>query len=322
MVYDMGLNNESKAEDKLKLRGAELMFYAPVDHLFEGKLSAAAHDENGETVFELHELVLSSNKIIPGVRAKVGQFFLGVGKLNPAHQHDWAFTLSPMFQRSFFDDEGVFDSGLEVAGLLPLPFYADLTVGLTSGHRYGHSHTAGSKPDAPTHYARLSFFTEFGAASGFEYALNYLGRTDAAGTALKLAGLDLTYKVRRAKMLSYLLQSEIWYKDEKSDDQITRNELLGGYLYQQVGLNPIWSIGLQTGLLKNLNQKNALTNKKINHIQYEVGPNLTYKASEFSTIRLSFNHEFKREEGATLSKDTEALLQFVFILGSHPAHTF
>lgn len=292
------------------------MFYAPVDHLFEANLSAAAHDEDGETVFELHELYLQTNKLINGVRLKAGQFFLNVGKLNPTHQHDWAFTLAPMVQSSFFDDEGIFDSGLEASSLLPLPFYADLTLGVTSGHRYGHSHTAGAKPLAPTHYARLSLFKEFSNTSGLEYAFNYLGRKDSNDNKLELIGLDLTYKHQTGAILSYLLQSEVWYKKEND------HELFGGFLYNQIGLSKIWMTGFQLGLLKDLNSKNSITNKKLNHIQYEFGPNLTYKSSEFSTIRLSFNHEFERIEGSTTSKDTQALLQFVFILGSHPAHTF
>ena len=63
MIFDQGLNSNSDAEEKLTMRGAEIMFYAPIDHRFDGTLSAAAHDEAGETIFELHELFFSSSKI-------------------------------------------------------------------------------------------------------------------------------------------------------------------------------------------------------------------------------------------------------------------
>ncbi len=303
------------------MRSAELMFYAPVDHLFEANLSAAAHDEAGESVFELHELSLSSNKLIPGVRTKVGQFFLNVGKLNPTHQHDWYFTKVPMVQESFFADEGVLDTGLELSALMPLPFYLDLTLGVTSGHKYGHSHTAGAKPKAPTHYTRASFFYEFSSSAGLEYALNYLGRKDNSGTELSITGLDLTFKKQSQKTLEYLIQSELWYKSERPR-AANKNEFFGSFLYFQKGFTSILSSGLQTGLLKELSKRDALTKRKLNNISYEIAPNLTYKASEFSTIRLTASHQFTREEGVTSTKDTQLMMQFVFILGSHPAHNF
>ncbi len=321
MVYDLGVNKESSATDKLTMRSAEMTFYAPVDHIFDATLSAAAHDESGETVFELHELTLSSNKLIPGVRAKVGQYFLGLGKLNPTHQHDWYFTKVPLVQKSFFADEGLLDSGAEFSSLLPLPFYLDLTIGVTSGHKYGHSHSAGSKPRSPTHYLRASFFKEFTRSSGLEYALNYLGRKDQNSTALTLIGLDFTLKSQTQKVLDYLIQSEIWFKNERPKSS-SPNELLGGYFYFQKGINSNWATGIQSGALKNLSKRDAISKRKLNNISYEFAPNISFKASEFSTLRLSASHEFTREEGETTSKDTQVLMQFIFILGSHAAHNF
>lgn len=317
----MGINKDSAAQDKLTMRSGEILFYAPVDHIFDAQLSAAAHDEGGETNFELHELAISSNKLIPGVRTKVGQYFLNIGKLNPTHQHDWYFTKVPMVQESFFADEGVLDTGVEFASLLPLPFYVDLTLGVTSGYKYGHSHTSGSKPKAPTHYARASFFKEFSSSAGLEYALNYLGRKDTSGTALSITGIDLTFKKQTLKTLDYLVQSEFWFKREAPKNS-SANEHLGGYLYFQKGLSEMWSLGLQTGALKELSKKDAITKKKLNNISYELAPKVSYKASEFSTLRLTMSHQFTREEGLTTSKDTQALMQFIFILGSHPAHNF
>ena len=82
MAYNQGLNQSSEADDKLTLTGAEVMFYAPIDHQFDGVLSLAAHDENGETLFEIHELMIASSKLIPRSNLRIGQFFLGVGRLN------------------------------------------------------------------------------------------------------------------------------------------------------------------------------------------------------------------------------------------------
>ena len=43
LVYDQGINDQSTAAEKLTMRGAEIMLYAPVDHKFEGVLSAVSY---------------------------------------------------------------------------------------------------------------------------------------------------------------------------------------------------------------------------------------------------------------------------------------
>ena len=321
IVYDQGLNESSLAEDKLTMRGAEFMFYAPIDHQFDGVLSAAAHDENGETVFELHELYIATSKLIPRSNLKVGQFFLGVGRLNRFHQHDWAFTRAPKVHRTFFAEEGVFDAGFEYNYLIPSSMNMNLTVGVTSGHRYGHSHTAGSKPKSPTHYTRLSSFLPFSTTNGMEFGLNYLGRTDAQDNQMMLAGIDLTGKWKEGKTLNYLLQSEIWYKSEKDiDGDIT--EQVGLYVFNDFSTGAQTSVGFRLDAFKDLSKRNSLTGKKINNISYGALLQTTYTSSEFAKIRPTISHEFDREEGATTAKDTRLSLQFIFILGSHPAHEF
>ncbi len=321
MVYSQGLNSSSTADEKMTMRGAEINFYAPIDHIFDGNLSIAAHDENGETVFELHELHMGSSKLIPRSRFKIGQFFLGIGRLNRFHQHDWPFIRAPKVHETFFDSEGVFDSGVEYGYLLPTEFYLDLTIGVTSGYRYGHAHTSGSKPLVPTHYMRLASFKEISSTDGLLYSINYLGRVDEQKNDMKIFGLETVVKLRTGKILNYLFQSEIWFRNTKSPSSRV-SEQIGLYIYNQFGLTDSLSLGLRLDGYKDLSKLNALTQKKINNIEYGSSLELTWKSSEFVTIRTGVSHTFLREEGSTLEKDTRLETQFVFILGSHPAHSF
>jgi len=322
MTFDSGLSSGSGAEDKLTMRGAEMMFYTPIDHNFDGTLSVAAHDENGETIVELHELFLASNKLIPRARFKVGQFFLGVGRLNQIHQHDWPFIQAPLVHELFFDTEGVFDSGAEFSYLLPTNRDWDLTLGLTSGHRYGHAHTAGSKPKSPTHYARLETFSEFSnSTDGMKLGLNYLGRTDEQKNNMSIVGLDFVAKWREGKRLLYMIQSEAWFRTVKSVSDERSNQT-GLYIFNQYGLNPNNLIGLRLDGYKDLTKINSITDKKINNITYNIAAEYTWKSSEFATFRTGLSHTFTREEGSTLDRDTRFEFQAVFILGSHPAHIF
>src|SRR3990172_3242180 len=130
---------DTEGNYKFDPREAELMIYSPTDHLFDGRLTLTAHAEEGLHV-ELEELVLQSSKLIPRSRIRLGQFFLGVGRLNQMHRHDWPFTNTPRVQKKIFSgDEGLLDTGLEYSLLLPVPFYLDLTLGITSGYTFGHS---------------------------------------------------------------------------------------------------------------------------------------------------------------------------------------
>ncbi|WP_372655760.1 hypothetical protein [Halobacteriovorax sp.] len=320
-LYEHGINKDSSATDKLIMRGVELSIYAPVDDRFNGVLTAAAHDENGETVVELHELYMSSFSLIPRSNIRVGQYFLSVGRLGRSHQHDWVFTRAPKFYRSFFGDEGLIDSGAEYSYMLPTDNIYNLIVGVTSGYKYGHSHTEGSKPKVPTHYARFSRFFEFSSTSGLDIGLSYLGRTDSQENDLKLAGIDLTAKWRKGRMTEYLLQSELWYKNEL-DISNELKEQVGMYVFNEFGLSVQNSFGLRLDAFKDLSKRNALTNRISNNISYGTLVQHTFTSSEFLKVRSTIAHEFDREEGLTTSKDTRATVQMIFILGSHPAHDF
>lgn len=334
MVFGQGLNDQSQAPDRLSMRGAEMMFYAPTDHQFDGVLSAAAHDEAGQTVFELHELYVQSRNLLPlpQTEIKIGQFFLGLGRLNRFHQHDWPFTEAPIVHQSFFAREAVFDSGVEFQSLLTPSenFHLNLTAGLTNGYRYGHSHSAGQKPKAPTHYLRLSHFlplTLWGQATdGLEVGLNYLGRKDFLHQRMQLTGVDLVLKRREGKMLRYLLQSEFWHKREHQTKKLIgqAQEQIGAYLFQDFALNSSTqsSLGLRLDGFKDLSKRHALTQKKMNNMTYAVAPQWTYHSSEFAKLRTTLSHQFTREEGVTMNPDTRFLVQVIFILGSHPAHEF
>src|SRR5690606_122720 len=96
---------------------------------------AAAHSEDGTYLFEVHEAYLKSSKLLNRVRMKLGQYFLGIGRLNRFHRHDWPFTLVPKVHSTFFDSngEGVVDTGVEVSWLIPASFFLEWTLGITNG---------------------------------------------------------------------------------------------------------------------------------------------------------------------------------------------
>jgi hypothetical protein len=319
LVGEFAGNSESEAVDQFLPRSIDLMLYAPIDHLFDGTLSVAAHQEDGAALVELHESYVSSDRLIPGLKFRLGQFFLGIGRLNRYHQHEWPFVSTPIVQSRFFDKEGLIDSGLEVSYLLPLPFYLDLTVGATNGFVYGHSHDAGEKPKTPTQYLHLLSFVEF---DGFDLqpGLSLLNRQAADGSKLGLTGLDLTGKNRAGKILRFLWQSEIWQRIFEPKDG--KQEIsTGAYLYPQYGFDSGAEFGIRFDYLT-VNTKKDATGKKVANSESALVPTLGYRPSEFSLWRLAYRMEKIESEGSDSIENQVLEVQATYILGAHPAHDF
>ena len=126
---------DSTADNKLAIRSAEVLLYGPIDHVFDGMLNLAAHDEGGEYQAELHEAFFGCLQTDSALALSRGQVFLNVGRLNGFHQHDWPFATAPRMQRDFFSPaedtvhaEGASDTGVRV-------LLADSLRGFSGSHR-------------------------------------------------------------------------------------------------------------------------------------------------------------------------------------------
>ncbi|MEK2646785.1 hypothetical protein [Bdellovibrio sp. BCCA] len=313
---------EHSEENKLDIRSAELLFFGPLDPTFDATLNFAAHNEDGEFKAEVHEAYLSSSKLIPSSRFKIGKFFLGVGRLNQFHQHDWAFISAPRVQAEFLGDEGVADSGAEFSTLLPMDSYWDITVGVTNGYSFGeHSETPAEKPRVPTHYIHPVNFIDFGDSGALQWGANYLGRTDAHGVQTQLYGLDFVFKKMEGKILNFLLQSEIWYRNQSASGLAT-SEDLGAYVYPQFSLTEQLFAGLRIDLFTELARKSEADGSKQDNFNYGLVPTLTYKHSEFTLFRVAYGYDVQTYQGESDTVHQKIELQLVSILGAHPAHSF
>lgn len=319
IVGEMGFQ-DSGVQDRFYVRSAELLLYGPTDYLFQARLSLGAHPYQGEMNFGLHEAFVSSSRLIPRTRFQLGQFFLGVGRLNTLHQHDWPFISTPIVQKNFFDGEGILDTGLQASVLMPTPFYLDLTFGITNGWRITHSHgDMGAKPKVPTHYLRAEFFKDW-ESGGLKYALNYLGRRDAESTWLFMSGLDVVAKWRQSRILKWMIQSEVWSRTQKPKNEMASTEI-GSYIFAQYALNQNYFVGLRFDAFTNLDLQNASA-EKLTNWQFEASPQVLYELSEFSRFRVAYAFENRFEEGKNTEYGHRLECQIVFILGAHPAHEF
>lgn len=302
-------------------RSAEFMLYGPIDHLFDGVINFAGHTEDGEFHFELHEGYVESSKLIGNSRFKLGKFFLGVGRLNQYHQHDWNFIDAPLAHRAFFAEEGAADTGLEYSYLLPTDHFFEITAGVTSGYCYGHCHDGGERPERALMYVHPVTYFDVSDLAGLQVGLSYLNRADISMGTVQLVGFDTVYKKREGKLLRWLHQSE-GYLELASPAGESVQRRVGGYHLTQYGFSPQWFAGLRFDAFSDLSKTFVTTGESRGDFDYAATGVLTWKPSEFANVKFSYGAHVDTTEGDADQISHLAQLQFVFLLGAHPAHDF
>lgn len=314
--------------NKMGVRSAEIIFYGPLGPVFDATLNVAGHDEKGEFNFSLHEGFVSTSKLVKYSTIKIGKFFLGAGRLNTFHQHDWPFITAPKVHREFFNPgrgpltaEGAADSGIEYSFLVPMKTYLNLTLGVTNGYCFGHCHQDGKRPKHPLYYFHPTMFTPMGPGAGILWGATVLGRTSAKNTATNLYGVEATYKKRVGKTLKWLIQTEGFYEYQKPDG-IEATKKAGFYALGQYGFDPFWSFSMRFDGFSHTNMKFNTVDEAREDFDYGIVSTVTYKPTEFGTIRFAYMHEADTTQGVDDVEDRQFQFQFTALLGSHPAHDF
>lgn len=340
LVGDLGLENAPGDSGRLRVRSFEVATFGPVDPLFDATVNVAGHDEAGEIELELHEAFIRSDvllrEFLPGTRIKAGRYFLGVGRLNQFHSHDWPFTSPPKSHQQFFAEEAASDTGLEVGHLFSPSsddssdeasdnssrWVYDLVAGITNGWTYGHAHTGGRRPLAATHYLRPTLFRDLADNAAIMIGLNYLGRTDADSVKTQLSGIDVTYKKRVGKTLRRFIQTE-WYHRLQTSAYLPLSEDVGGYFFYSQAIDELGelSLGVRMDAFSNLSLR-FLNGDVRSNLDYALVPNISYRPSEFSTIRLTYGYAVDTRKGEDPRIEQKVELQLIAIFGAHPAHDF
>ncbi len=315
IVGNINSKDETQSPRRLDIREGEFGVYGPIDHGFDGNLFFAAHNESGEYNVEIHEAYLTSSKLLDNVRFKAGKFFLGIGRLNQVHRHDWPFLSTPKSHETYFAEEAASDTGIQANVLFPtLPIFTELGVGVTNGWTYGHSHVQGTKPIQPTHYARVANYFPLGESGGLQTGLNYLGRNSRVDGQMKIFGVDAVAKWRKGKVVTWLLQSELYGRNLRAPGA-SLSRSYGGYFYTQRNLAGALDFGLRF-------DGYTLITTGTKNLDYSIIPLLAYRHSEFANFKLAYQIDFEKRNHRDSQVDRALQVQAVFILGDHPSHDF
>lgn len=307
---------EKSEDNRLAARGVELSFAGPIDPRFDGTLILAGHSHSGVFEWDLHEASLSSSKLLDRTRFRLGRFFLGVGRLNQTHQHDWPFIHAPSYHARFFAAEGVADEGLEFARPWGERTPLETVIGVTNGYVYGHSHSAGERPLHPLFYLRQSIAGEDSLTG-----LNLLTRSNATGEQTLLTGLDFVLKKREGPVLKDLFQAELWHRERRPVGADPARES-GFYAFYQRGLDVSWFAGLRVDGFADHGKRFVTTGELRKDFDYALTPQVTWRSSEFALFRASYTRSVDTTQGDPDLTEQRVDVQFVYLLGAHPAHDF
>jgi hypothetical protein len=316
------------------LDSAELGIYAPVDPYFN-LYATIPVTEDGTTVEEAYFVTTS---LPQGHQIKAGKFKSNFGRLNSQHSHVWDFVDDPLPYRAFigFGDEGIDEKGVQYTYLPPLPIYTILGVEVLQGENktlFGADATGG--PHAYTAFAKASLDVSdhatilFGPSviTGKTKTSTVQANSDFTGDST-LYGFEFTYKWKPSKFQGFKIQSEYLYRSQYGDltdttlGTVQRLERYqDGFYIQSVYLWNRWEFGARYDMLSIFKDDYYLGGAKqdIGRRPWRATAMIDYTFSEFSLLRLQYNHDESDIYGKV---NHEVFLQALFSIGAHPAHQF
>jgi hypothetical protein len=333
-----GFSNIPLATDKgFNLESAELMIFAPVDPYFNLYATIPVTTDGAE----VEEAYFVTSSLPAGLQVKGGRFLSGFGRINNQHPHSWDFVDVPLnYQAIIGSDAMGGQNGVQLTYLPPLPIYLNLGVEVLQGVNdllFYPDNKSG--PNAFTAFAKTS--VDIGDSSTLLFGVSFItgqaqlltieDNTVFTGNTW-LYDLELVYKWKPSRGRSFVLQSEYLYRKQKGnlfagdppDPAIAPSPLKRAQdgIYVQ-GLYQIdrWRVGARYGVLDLFADEFLLdgVQQSFGRKPWQVTAALEFNPSEFSRLRLQYNHDMSSGTGQA---NDEVFLQVILGIGAHAAHSF
>jgi hypothetical protein len=355
-LYNVEVGDHDPQQRGFNLRNAELALDGAVDPYFEGFANIVLKlDNNNETSIELEEAFMQTTNLPWGLQAKGGQFFAPFGRLNPTHPHTWDFADSPLVNGLFLGGDGLRGVGGQLAWTLPTPWYAQLYLAVQNG-RGGTGFSFRNPGDNGMFFGRLTTDREMRGLQDFLWQPRFetsfnpsdtqtiLGGVSAAfgsnetgaNSKTQIYAADLLYKWKSAHAEGGFpfvkWQSEAMYRRFEAGRGIDKtfpvSETFDDWgVYSQIvwGFRKGWTAGLRGDYVHMDDSDYTVDIDR--QTRSRVSANITWYPTEFSKLRLQYNHDWLEEmSGLTFllpGREVDSVFfQFEFILGAHGAHKF
>jgi hypothetical protein len=333
-------------------RNAEIAIDGAVDPYFEGFANIVLKlDNDNNTEIELEEAFLQTTTLPFGLQLKGGQFFDAFGRINATHPHTWEFADSPLVNGRLLGPDGLRGVGAQISWTLPTPWYAQLIFAVQNG-RGGTAYSFRNPGDDGVFYDRPTIDRDASALHDMLYvprletsfnpsdtqtvllgASGAFGMNDTgADNHTQIYGADFLYKWKSSRAEGGFpfvkWQTEAIYRRFEAgrglDNLFPVDETFRDWgLYSQVlwGFKKGWVAGIRGDYLHM--QESAYTEDETRQSRSRISVDLTWYPTEFSKLRLQYNHDFLEENDFLASREADSIfLQFEFILGAHGAHKF
>ena len=333
-------------------RNIELAFDGAVDPYFEGFANIVFKlDNNNETQVEVEEAFLQTTDLPFNLQLKGGQFFAAFGRINPTHPHTWDFADDPLVHGLFLGSDGLRGVGGQISWIAPVPWYSQLILGVQNG-RGNTGYSFRNPGDDGIFFDRQTTDRELRGLEDFVWLPRWENSVDLSPTQVALAGVsgafgsndtggnsrtqiyggDFLYKWKSAKAEGGFpfvkWQTEVMYRRFEAGhgmgDTFPVAETFHDWgMYSQVlwGFKKGWVAGVRGDYYDA--QDSRFTDDPERQSRSRVSADLTWYPTEFSKIRLQYNHDFLEDSFFFAGRDVDSIfLQFEFILGAHGAHKF
>jgi hypothetical protein len=333
-------------------RNTELAFDGAVDPYFEGFANIVFKlDNDNETEVEVEEAFLQTTSLPFNLQLKAGQFFAAFGRINPTHPHTWDFADFPLVAGRFLGPDGLRGVGAQISWMVPVPWYSQVILAGQNG-RGGTGFSFRNPGEDGVFFGRETTDREARGLQDFVWIPRWENSVDLTPTQVALAGVsgafgsnetgadsrtqiyagDFLYKWKSARAEGGFpfvkWQTEAMYRrfeaGRGADESFPVAETFHDWgLYSQLlwGFKKGWVAGIRGDYLHM--QDSQFTDDEDRQSRSRISGNITWYPTEFSKIRLQYNHDWLEENFFLSEREADSVfLQFEFILGAHGAHKF
>jgi hypothetical protein len=305
----IGKNDSDRATPSLEMHESEASFQAIVDPYARADFFLVfAPDEVG-----VEEGFITFTSLPANFLLKAGKMRGSFGKVNQMHNHVMPWTDRPLVTQNLVGgEEGISDAGLSLSRLFPNKVLFLEATGEVYRGESPELFRAPRRGDL-TYVGRLRGYRDVTESTNLDFGGSFaLGHNDA-GPAFKtrLIGADLTFRwrpLRRAIYKRLLLRTELVWSRREQDSGPAR--AFGTYVSGEYQFARRWFAGVR------LDRSGRADDASV--VDKGVSALLTYWPSEFSQIRGQYRHT-SYGDGI---KANELLMQLLFSIGAHGAHTF
>lgn len=342
-------------QDGMGLGHTEITASSNIDDKFYGQITVAIADHEGETETELEEAFFETLGLGNGLTLRGGRFFSAVGYINQQHNHAWDFADAPLIYTGIWGKKYI-DNGVRLNWIAPTDLLIELGAEIFSGGHFPAGGEASSGSGSQVYFMNLggdigisnswqimlSHYTADvrGRETGGHH---HGGHDDDSETEVPVFtgdsdvdGIGFVYKWApdgNFKDRNFKLQGEYFSRDENGllemsgsiplEETTFNGDQQGYYLQGIYQFLPQWRMGIRydwlhsnnSGLNMEILEEAGLTDEGINPERWSTM--LEWIPSEFSRVRLQFNHDKSYED-----YDNQIFLQYTMSLGAHGAHQF